>query len=187
MPWIGIGKLRRFAPPTMMMRYFVGILVFVFCNVIGNSTEAGRTDLREEPFRSQSVDAIVELRDDLDVMLRTNSTRATLPAVWACWRWRGASRQCSCHDHASAILQSESLPTCTRTLFVGATARRWEEFQSRGAVREAGRSSVGSMGTRFNGVAQNPNRVCFRRANQSPTNALRFTKVRQAVRHFSFR
>jgi hypothetical protein len=47
MPW-SIGKLRRFGPPTMMMLYFVGILVFVFCNVTGNSAEAGRTDLRED-------------------------------------------------------------------------------------------------------------------------------------------
>jgi hypothetical protein len=35
MPWSGIGKLRRFGSSTMMMRYFVGILVFVFCSVTG--------------------------------------------------------------------------------------------------------------------------------------------------------
>ena len=64
------------------MRYFVGILVFVFCKVTGNSTEAGRTDLRAgsliEGFRSESVDAIVELRDYLgrDVF---NEFRATHP------------------------------------------------------------------------------------------------------------
>jgi hypothetical protein len=56
------------------MLYFVGILVFVFCNVTGNSTEAGRTDLREgsltELFRSESVDVIVELRNDLDATLQ---------------------------------------------------------------------------------------------------------------------
>ena len=35
MPWIGIGKLSRFGPLTMMMLYFGGILVLVFCNVTG--------------------------------------------------------------------------------------------------------------------------------------------------------
>ena len=83
MPWIGIGKLKRFGPPTMMMRYFVRILVFVFCNVTGNSTEAGRTDLREdsliELFRSQSVDAIVELHGDIGPYASTNSIQATHP------------------------------------------------------------------------------------------------------------
>jgi hypothetical protein len=49
------------------MRYFVGMLVFVFCNVTGNSTEAGRTDLREDSLIELPR---VELRNDLDATLQ---------------------------------------------------------------------------------------------------------------------
>jgi hypothetical protein len=51
-------KAQAIRPPTMMMRYSVGILVFVFCNATGNSTEQAK---RVEPESTQASN----LRDDL--------------------------------------------------------------------------------------------------------------------------